>query len=84
MPEEKIGVVIHFFAKPMVAAIKLGATLKAGDIIHVKGAHADFSCPVDSIQIDRTPVQSAEAGADVGVRLTARAHEGDEVFKVTP
>jgi translation elongation factor EF-Tu-like GTPase len=83
MPEEKIGEVIHFFAKPMVAAIKLSATLKVGDKIHIKGSTTDVTMDVTSMQIDRNAVDSADAGADVGIQVAERARQGDAVFKVT-
>jgi putative protease len=83
MPEDKIGEVTNFFVKPMVAAIKLSATLTVGDTIHVKGNSTDLTCQVGSMQIDRAAVESAEAGAEVGIQLPERARAGDEVFKVT-
>jgi hypothetical protein len=83
MPEEKIGEVIHFFQKPMVAAIKLSATLKVGDRIHIKGSTTDFTQEIGSMQIDRNAVESADAGADVGIQVAERARQGDAVFKVT-
>ena len=83
MPEEKIGEVIHFFTKPMVAAIKLSATLKVGDKIHIKGNTTDITMDVTSMQIDRNAVESADAGADVGIQVSERARQGDAVLKIT-
>jgi len=83
MPEEKIGEVIHFFQKPMVAAIKLDAALKVGDKIHIKGRTTDITLDVTSMQIDRNAVESAVAGADVGIQVPERARQGDAVLKVT-
>jgi len=83
MPENKIGEVSHFFAKPMVAAIKLSASLKVGDTIHIKGSSTDITFEVQSMQIDRNSVESAEAGADVGIKVPERARDGDTVFLVT-
>jgi hypothetical protein len=37
MPEEMIGKVVDFFARPVVAAIELTAPLKTGDKILIKG-----------------------------------------------
>lgn len=82
MPEEKIGTVTNFFTKPMVAAIELSATLKVGETIHVKGASTDVTFPVESMQIDRNVVESADAGAMIGVKMPERARAGDEVFRV--
>jgi hypothetical protein len=38
---------------------------------------------VTSMQIDRNAVDSADAGADVGIQVAERARQGDAVFKVT-
>mgnify|MGYP001154508286 CR=1 FL=1 len=83
MPEEQIGEVSNFFVKPMVAAVKLSATLRVGDRIRVKGSSTDISLEVGSMQIDREPVESADTGAEVGIKLPERARAGDTVFKVT-
>ena len=83
MPEEKIGEVTHFFAKPMVAAIMLSATMKVGDKIHIKGSTTDITMEVTSMQIDRNPVDSADSGAEVGIQVPDKARQGDAVFKVT-
>lgn len=83
MPDEKIGKVTHFFAKPMVAAIMLEATLKVGDTIHIKGYSTDVTFQLQSMQIERSAVESADAGTEVGVKIPERAREGDDVFKVT-
>jgi hypothetical protein len=38
---------------------------------------------VNSMQIDRNAVESADAGADVGIQVPDRARQGDIVFRVT-
>lgn len=82
MSEEMIGTVTNFFAKPMVAAIKLTATLKVGETIHIKGASTDVTFRVDSMQIERQAVESADAGAEIGVKMAERARGGDAVYRV--
>lgn len=80
--EEKIGTVSHFFDKASVAAIKIEGDLKAGDLIHIKGATTDFKTQVESMQIDRKPVEEASAGDEIGIKVPERCRAGDEVFKV--
>jgi putative protease len=83
MTEEKIGTVTHFFAKPMVAAVRIEAgTLSVGDAIHVRGQTTDLHHRVDSIQIDNAPVASAGEGEIVGIRVPGKVREHDEVFRV--
>ena len=46
MPEEVIGQVSDFFARPVVAGIDLTGTLKMGDKIHIKGHTTDLAAPI--------------------------------------
>lgn len=83
MVEEKIGFVEHFFTNVSVAAIKITAgELKVGDTIHIVGATTDIKQKIDSMQIDRNPVQSVKAGDDVGIKVKDRVREHDVVYKV--
>ncbi|MHC4623553.1 MAG: translation elongation factor-like protein [Planctomycetota bacterium] len=83
MQEEMIGHVSDFFARPVVAAIELTAALKVGDKIHIKGYTTDLELVVDSMQINNAPVQEANAGDPVGVKVSDRVRHGDSVYKVT-
>jgi len=83
MPEEEIGRVSDFFARPVVAGIELSQTLKLGDKIHIKGHTTDMELIVDSMQINNVDVQEAKAGDSVGVKVSERVRRGDTVYKVT-
>jgi len=83
MPEEIVGKVSDFFAKPVVAGIELTAALKVGDKIRIKGHTTDLEMDVDSIQIDNAQVAEAKAGDSIGVKLSDRVRSGDTVYKVT-
>lgn len=83
MPEEVIGRVSDFFARPVVAGIELTAPLKMGDKIHIKGHTTDLELIVDSMQIDNVEVQEAKAGDAVGIKVNERVRGGDTVYKVT-
>ena len=39
MPENEVGKVMDFFARPVVAGIDMTGTLKVGDIVELKGEH---------------------------------------------
>ena len=83
MVEEKIGVVEHFFTNVGVAAIKItSGELKVGDTIHIVGATTDFKQKIDSMEIDRNPVESVKTGDDVGIKVKERVREHDVVYKV--
>ncbi|MDH7516933.1 MAG: EF-Tu/IF-2/RF-3 family GTPase [Candidatus Thermoplasmatota archaeon] len=83
MVEEKIGVVEHFFTNIGVAAIKItDGNLKIGDTIHIVGAHTDLKQKIQSMQINKNPVQSVKTGDSVGIKLNDRVREHDVVYKV--
>ncbi|MFH1625037.1 MAG: EF-Tu/IF-2/RF-3 family GTPase [Pseudomonadota bacterium] len=83
MAEKKIGEVVKFFAKPSVAAIKVTeGTLNIGDTILIKGHTTDFQEEVKSMQIDNVPVEKAETGQLVGIKVQNRVRDGDTVYKV--
>ena len=83
MPEQIIGTVSDFFAKPVVAGIELTAALKAGDKIHIKGHTTDLKMDVESLQINNAQVSAAKAGDSIGVKVSDRVRSGDTVYKVT-
>ena len=83
MPDEVIGAVSEFFARPVVAGIELTASLKVGDKIHIKGHTTDLELVVDSMQINNVNVDQAKAGDSVGIKVSERVRRGDTVYKVT-
>jgi len=83
MPEEEVGKVSDFFARPVVAGIELTGTLKVGDKIHLRGHTTDIEQIVDSMQIDNVNVEEAGAGDSVGIKVTDRVRRGDTIYRVT-
>jgi translation elongation factor EF-1alpha len=82
MPEEIVGKVSDFFARPVVAGIDMTGTLKAGDRIHIKGHTTDIEMVVGSMQINNASVAEASPGDSVGVKVPDRVRAGDTVYKV--
>jgi len=80
MGEKEIGEVMDFFAQVGVIAIRLTAPLKVGDTIKVRGGQGEFTQTIDSMQIDRKPVQKAKKGDSVGIKISDKAHKGNKVF----
>ncbi|HLB29068.1 MAG TPA: EF-Tu/IF-2/RF-3 family GTPase [Dehalococcoidia bacterium] len=80
MAEEEVGQVTDYFAHIGVAGIDLTGTLRVGDVIHIKGHTTDLEQVVESIQIERAPVQEAGAGARIGIKVSDRCRKGDTVF----
>jgi selenocysteine-specific translation elongation factor len=83
MPEELIGKVSDFFARPVVAGIELTAPLKVGDTIHITGHTTDLELIVNSMQINNVNVSEAKAGDAIGIKVSDRVRRGDTVYKVT-
>ncbi|MBI2104888.1 MAG: translation elongation factor-like protein [Candidatus Omnitrophica bacterium] len=79
---EEIGRVNSFFAHPSVAVIDLTAPLKLGDTVYIKGHTTDFQQAVESMQLDRAPVQEAQAGQAVGLKVSGRCRKHDVVYKL--
>ena len=85
MAEQLIGKVTHYFGKASVAAIEItDGELHVGDTIHIVGHTSDFTQKIESMQIDRAPVESAKVGDAIGIQVKEHAREHDEVFRVTP
>jgi len=83
MPERMVGTVSNYFSKVGVAAVDLEGSVKTGDTLHFKGAHTDFTQPVESMQVEHENVEQAGAGAQVGIKVSERVRPGDTVSLVT-
>jgi len=83
MAEEKVGEVVKFFAKPSVAAIKItDGEVKIGDTIKIIGHTTDLTNVLESMEIDNKKVEKAVAGDFIGIKVSDRVRQGDEVFRV--
>jgi len=80
--EKKVGTVVHYYGDIGVAGVVLTGVLKVGDTIHVVGHTTDFTGTVESMQIDHDTVEKAKKGDDVGIKVSDRVREHDEVFRV--
>ncbi len=83
MPEEEIGKVSTFFARPVVAGIDLTSGLNVGDRIHITGHTTDLELTVASMQVNNVDVEQANAGDSIGIKVPDRVRPGDHVYKVT-
>ena len=82
MPEEEVGKVSDFFARPVVAGIEMTGTLKVGDRVHIKGHTTDIEFVAESMQINNVDVLEARAGDAVGIKVPDRVRRSDTVYKV--
>ena len=80
---EEVGVITHYFPKVDAAVVKLTkGILSIGDSIVIKGHTSDFKEKVDSIQLDHAPIQNAEQGMEIGLKVKAKVREHDVVYKI--
>jgi selenocysteine-specific translation elongation factor len=82
MAEKEIGAVTNYFSKIGVAVIELSGPLQVGDEVRVSGGDRDFVQKVESIQIEHQPIEKAEAGQEIALKLDQKARPGDAVFKI--
>lgn len=76
-----IGKVTHYFPHVRAAVIKLKAPLVVGDKVKIKGHTTDFIQNVNSMQIDRVPIESAKKGDEIGLLVDSRVRQNDAVIK---
>ena len=82
MAETEIGMIVDFFARPVVAAIELTGELKVGDKIRIKGHTTDMEVLVSSMQIHNQSVPVAKAGDAIGIKVSDKVRHGDKVYKI--
>jgi translation elongation factor EF-1alpha len=83
MAEDQVGVVIHFFGKIGVAAVRITAgEIKVGDTIHIKGHTTDVTQTIDSIQMEHGSVTIARPGDEVGIKVAEIVREHDAVYTI--
>ncbi len=81
-----IGVVEKYYPRIGVAEVKIETgELKIGDTIHIIGKKTGVvRQKVESMQIDRQPVDYVKAPTRIGLKVVERVREGDKVFVMKP
>lgn len=82
--EQEVGKVIHYYDKIKVAILKLTGTLSVGDRVTFRRHEQEFEQTIQSMHINHEPIQTAEKGKVVGVKVFQEVKEGAEVFLGTP
>jgi putative protease len=82
MAEQKpIGEVTHYYGNIGVAIVKFNRKIEAGEEVHFKGSHTDFSQKIDSMQYDHKDIEKAKKGQEIGIKVSEKVREGDKVFE---
>ncbi|MBW3015676.1 translation elongation factor-like protein [Candidatus Woesearchaeota archaeon] len=82
MEKTQIGKITHFFDKISVAVLELTDTIKLGDKISIEGHDNVVEMTVDSMQIEREPVEEAGDGQSIGLKTPEAVKPGDIVYKL--
>ena len=83
MAQTEVGRVEKYFRKVGVAALELSTAIAVGDKLRFSGATTNFEMKLESMQIDHEVVESAAAGADVGIAVLERVRRSDTVYRVS-
>lgn len=85
MPDNKkpksIGVVTHYYGKLGVAIVKFNQEFSRGSRLRFFGATTDFEETVNSIEYDHKSIETAKKGQEVGIKVSQKVREGDEVYE---
>jgi translation initiation factor IF-2 len=83
MEREKVGEVFKYWGKIGVAGVKVTeGFMQIGDTIQIQGATTNFEQKIDSMQIEKTPVDKAIKGQTVGIKVKDVVRPGDIVYKI--
>ncbi len=81
--DKPIGKVVHFYDKLGVAIVDLDkGGLKVGDEVKFKRGEEEFSQKIESLQVDREPVESVKKGDSFGLKVDKPVKVGTEVYLV--
>ncbi len=79
--EKPIGQVTHYYGGAGVAIVKFSKSVPVGAHLRFKGATTDFEDTASSMQYDHKPINSAPKGKEVGIKVSDKVREGDEVYE---
>lgn len=80
-----VGVVVHYYSKIEVAIIEVQENhIELQDILFIKGSSTRFRQRVRSIEYNHEQISKAPAGYQIGLKVGAKVHMGDKVYKELP
>lgn len=78
-----LGEVTQFLDKLKVAVIKIkNKNLKTGDYIFIYGPKTKTTFQVNSLQINKQPVNLVKKGQEAGIMVPKEVHAGDLLYKL--
>ena len=77
-----VGKVSHYYANIGVAVVDLTDSLSVGDNISIEGSTTNIQQAVDSMQVEHKAVKDAKKGESIGMKVSDKVRNGDNVYKV--
>ena len=82
--KKDIGKVVNYYSKVKVAELKIWDDLTLGDRILIQGqTTGSIEHVIESMEIDRKPIERASKGCNVAVACETKVRENDFVYKLT-
>jgi len=82
MEEQPIGKVTHYFDRIGVAVIKVDeGEVNVGDLLHFTHGDRDFYQKVNSLEVEKKPVDKIKTGEEAGLKVDMEVKPGDAIFK---
>ncbi len=75
-----LGKISHYYDRIGVAVVDVESTLKLGDRVLIKRGKKELKQKIASLQVNRTPIKSANAGETVGLKVDAVVERGATIF----
>ncbi len=82
MAGKKIGEITHYYSNIGVGIIKLSGKLEVGTSVHIQGTTTDFEQDIAEMQFDHKNIEAGKKGQEVGIKVSEKVREGDEVYLV--
>jgi len=76
-----IGEVTHYYSNLGVAIVKFSKAVPVGARLKFKGATTNFEETISSMQYDHKSIERAEKGKEVGLKVSEKVRDGDQVFE---
>ncbi len=81
---KRVGLVTHYFAHVQAAIVQVDeGEIRVGDLLQFRGHTTDFQQRVDRIELEHQQVEVARVGQTVGIRVSERVREADQVIKLS-
>lgn len=79
---EPVGKVYDFLSRLSVALATLSHDLEVGSKLFIEGNMTSLELQLDSMQVERKPVQRATSGQQVGIKVPSKVRVNDVVFRL--